>query len=112
MEIAGKILSSRMKKEVVDIALAHHERCDGSGYPKKLTDIIFLKLYIVLPADRLILPVKSFVHLQNLRRLFRDKTEDPVVRLHDNGDNLPFQLILRSLLFQDRDHMWRSRVRY
>lgn len=23
---------------MVDIALAHHERCDGSGYPKKLTD--------------------------------------------------------------------------
>lgn len=38
VEIAGKILSSRMKKEVVDIALAHHERCDGSGYPKQLTD--------------------------------------------------------------------------
>ena len=38
VEIAGKILSSRMKKEVVDIALAHHERCEGSGYPKKLTD--------------------------------------------------------------------------
>lgn len=38
VEIAGKILSSRMNKEVVDIALAHHERCDGSGYPKQLTD--------------------------------------------------------------------------
>lgn len=38
VEIAGKILSSRMKKEVVDIVLAHHERCDGSGYPRQLTD--------------------------------------------------------------------------
>lgn len=38
VEMAGKILSSRMKKEVVDIALAHHERCDGSGYPRQLTD--------------------------------------------------------------------------
>ncbi len=38
VEIAGKILSSRMKKEVVDIVMAHHERCDGSGYPKQLTD--------------------------------------------------------------------------
>lgn len=38
VEIAGKILSSRMKKEVVDIVLAHHERCDGSGYPRKLKD--------------------------------------------------------------------------
>ncbi len=38
VEIAGKILRSRMKKEVVDIVLAHHERGDGSGYPKRLTD--------------------------------------------------------------------------
>lgn len=38
VETAGKILSSRMKKEVVDIVLAHHERGDGSGYPKRLTD--------------------------------------------------------------------------
>lgn len=38
VEAARKILGPRMKKEVVDIALAHHERCDGSGYPKQLTD--------------------------------------------------------------------------
>lgn len=38
VEFAGEILSTRMKKEVVDIALAHHERCDGSGYPNRLTD--------------------------------------------------------------------------
>lgn len=38
VEIADKILRNRMKKEVIDIALAHHERCDGSGYPRRLTD--------------------------------------------------------------------------
>ena len=38
VETAGKILSTRMKKEVVDIVMAHHERCDGSGYPRQLTD--------------------------------------------------------------------------
>lgn len=38
VEIAEKILNDRMKKEVVDIAMAHHERCDGSGYPRRLTD--------------------------------------------------------------------------
>ena len=38
VETAGKILGPRMKKEVVDIVLAHHERCDGSGYPRQLTD--------------------------------------------------------------------------
>lgn len=38
VEIAEKILNDRMNKEVVDIAMAHHERCDGSGYPRRLTD--------------------------------------------------------------------------
>lgn len=38
VETAGRILRPRIKKEVVDIALAHHERCDGSGYPHHLTD--------------------------------------------------------------------------
>ena len=38
VEIAGKELSERMKNEVVSIALAHHERGDGSGYPLKLRD--------------------------------------------------------------------------
>lgn len=39
VEIAGKVLGSRMAKEVVSIALAHHERGDGSGYPLRLKDI-------------------------------------------------------------------------
>lgn len=38
VDIAGKELAERMKQEVVDIALAHHERGDGSGYPRRLKD--------------------------------------------------------------------------
>lgn len=38
VEIAGKELSERMNNEVVSIALSHHERGDGSGYPLKLKD--------------------------------------------------------------------------
>lgn len=39
VEIAHKVLANRMKEEVMDIALAHHERGDGSGYPRRLKDI-------------------------------------------------------------------------
>lgn len=39
VDTARKILSNRMKKEVMDVALAHHERGDGSGYPLRLKDI-------------------------------------------------------------------------
>ncbi|MDD3368126.1 MAG: HD domain-containing protein [Lachnospiraceae bacterium] len=36
VERTEKLLRGRMSDEVVDIALAHHERSDGSGYPKGL----------------------------------------------------------------------------
>lgn len=39
VEVTGKVLGHRMKNEVVSIALAHHERGDGSGYPLRLKDI-------------------------------------------------------------------------
>ena len=35
---AENVLKNKMQEEVVNIALAHHERCDGSGYPRRLTD--------------------------------------------------------------------------
>jgi hypothetical protein len=36
VEIAGEELSGKMSNEVVSIALTHHEREDGSGYPLRL----------------------------------------------------------------------------
>lgn len=36
VETAEAILKNRMDQEVVDIACRHHERLNGSGYPKKL----------------------------------------------------------------------------
>lgn len=39
VEVAGKALGHKMKNEVVSIALAHHERGDGSGYPLRLKDL-------------------------------------------------------------------------
>lgn len=39
VEIAGKIMQGKMDNEVLNIALAHHERGDGSGYPHHTKDI-------------------------------------------------------------------------
>lgn len=36
VEREEKILSNRMNSEIVEIAASHHERLDGSGYPKGL----------------------------------------------------------------------------
>lgn len=39
VEIAENALKDKVQSEVVSIALAHHERCDGSGYPHHLKDM-------------------------------------------------------------------------
>ena len=38
VEIAEKIFRNRLDEEVVDIAMTHHERLDGSGYPTGMKD--------------------------------------------------------------------------
>lgn len=38
VELANKVLKDRMKKDVIRIALMHHERSDGSGYPLRLKE--------------------------------------------------------------------------
>jgi HD-GYP domain-containing protein (c-di-GMP phosphodiesterase class II) len=43
-----RLLQERLKKEIVNIAATHHERGDGSGYPRKLTDKQFGQSQIIL----------------------------------------------------------------
>ena len=38
VQLAEKALKDRMRDEVCVIASAHHERCDGSGYPRNMQD--------------------------------------------------------------------------
>lgn len=38
VQLAGEMMKDRVKKEVLDVIMAHHERGDGSGYPAHLTD--------------------------------------------------------------------------
>ncbi len=39
VEVSEEILKNRLDQEVLDIVTAHHERLDGSGYPKNLKEI-------------------------------------------------------------------------
>ena len=52
VEREEKILLNRMDPAVVRIAVAHHERCDGSGYPKRLQESdMNIEMFILQVAD-------------------------------------------------------------
>lgn len=73
VEAAGKALKDRMKSEVVNIALAHHERGDGSGYPFRMTDL-------QMNAPQRILQVADVVTALVNKRVYRkDLTKDQII---------------------------------
>lgn len=75
VEVAGKVLGNRMKNEVVSIALAHHERGDGSGYPLRMKDV-------QMNAPQRILQVADVVTaLVNKRCYRKDLTKEQVISI-------------------------------
>lgn len=63
--ITAKMLEGKMDPEVVNIALAHHERGDGTGYPKHLTDK-------QISQQQAVLQVSDTVSALMQKRSFRD----------------------------------------
>lgn len=50
VQLAADLMRDRVKKEVLDVIVAHHERGDGSGYPNRLTDAGMNKMQRILQA--------------------------------------------------------------
>lgn len=73
VEVARKILGGRMDKGVAEIALAHHERGDGSGYPKKLKD------FQMNQQQRILQVADTIVGLTNERSYRKPVHKDKVI---------------------------------
>ncbi len=75
VELANKVLKDRMTKDVVRIALMHHERSDGSGYPLRLKEA-------QMNVSQRILQVADVVTaLVNKRSYHKDLSKDEVIEI-------------------------------
>ncbi|MBQ9436743.1 MAG: HD domain-containing protein, partial [Lachnospiraceae bacterium] len=75
VQIGEELLKDRMRQEVIDVAVAHHERCDGSGYPKGLRAA-------QMNTSQMILQVADTVcGLTNERSFRKPRTKQEVVKI-------------------------------
>ena len=75
VQIGEELLKDRMRKEVIDVAAAHHERCDGSGYPRGLKAV-------QMNTSQMILQVADTVcGLTNERSFRKPRTKEEVINI-------------------------------
>lgn len=69
VEIAENILRNRLEDNVLNIAISHHERLDGSGYPRKVKDNeMNLDIKILQVADTVTALVNERAHRKPLEK--------------------------------------------
>ena len=77
VHVAEKVLHNRMAPEVVEIVAAHHERCDGSGYPRGLRESqMNIRQEIVQLADA----VTALLDKRSYRAAFTEQEMQDIIR--------------------------------
>lgn len=98
VEISEKILKNRLDQDVLDIVTAHHERLDGSGYPRGIKDVSMnLSQKILQVADTVTGLVNERIYKQVSEK------EDVIALLKDGADKKHFsgQVVDTMVLFYD-----------
>lgn len=98
VEISENILKNRLDQDVLNIAVAHHERLDGSGYPKGIKETSMnLSQKILQVADTVTGLVNERIYKQVSER------EDVIMLLKGEADSKHFskQVVDTMILFYD-----------
>lgn len=107
VHVAEKILKYRMMEQIVEIVAAHHERCDGSGYPRRLRET-------QMNHKQQILQLADTVTALICERAYRDQLEkDDIVALlrKDAADGKYNKTIVRTFLESYDDIIQQVRTR-
>lgn len=75
VEVVETILKGHVDPVVLEIVMAHHERCDGSGYPKRLRDAQMSKLQKILQV------ADTVTALVNKRSYREPKSRDEIIEI-------------------------------
>lgn len=98
VEISEKILKNRLAEDVLKIAAAHHERLDGSGYPKGLKDAeMNLSQKILQVADT----VTGLVNERIYKEVFHKEQVVELLRREADLRHFSKQVVDTMILFYD-----------
>lgn len=75
VKVAEEILKDRISPAVLDVITAHHERCDGSGYPHRLKDSQMSRIQKILQV------ADTVTGLTNPRSYRTPKTKEEVIAI-------------------------------
>ncbi|GFI46716.1 3'3'-cGAMP-specific phosphodiesterase 1 [Lachnospiraceae bacterium] len=98
VHLAERILQNRMAPEVVEIVAAHHERSDGSGYPRGLREVqMNQKQQILQLADS----VTALLGKRSYRSAFRESEMLGIIQ--EEAMNGKYNKNLANILFDNYD---------
>lgn len=103
VKIAEKILSNRMNQEVVEIACRHHERLNGSGYPRGLKDAQMTE------SDKILQVADTITGLVNKRAYKESANKEQVLEiLQKEVDNKHFDMRIVDLMILNYDEIMKE----
>lgn len=98
VELSEQILKNRLEQDVLNIAAAHHERLDGSGYPKGLKDMqMNTSQKILQVADK----VTGLINGDFYEHAFNKEQIIPILMEEADNKKLSAQVVDVMILFYD-----------